>query len=757
MIHFSQSNQFRFFLVRCWINSVLLLVLFLFEGCNGQREDPNNFDFESLDSLNQPLGWKLNHQGATKYTLDESIKQHGNQSIRISRNPGDSSFGSCSREIPISSDISKITFTGYLKAANIADGRASLWIRIEDLNGNVLFFDNMSQNPVREASDWRAYSISHSITTSQPLRCFLGILFTGSGEIWADNLKLTLERDSINKHNYDSEINKASESLNKTISDSQIKSLKNLCMVWGFLKYYHPAVGKYKYSWDSVLFRLIPSIISSSTRNSGSDALETFINSLGPVASCNNCSSLNPRNNKFPPYYNDLFGNNDISPILKQKLRFIRDNHLTDTNNPYFQLAQNVRNPLFDNEVDYATDPYPESALRFLALCRYWNIIQYMYPYRYLINENWGQVLSDFIPRFINSSNKSEYLLTNLELIGKIHDSHASINVNQILDSLKGDHILPIKTCFAEGKLVVTGFRKDSFDGKDQIAIGDVIKTIDNTSIDLLVKRFIPYTPASNYETQLFYLSSENGFLLRSNVINSTISIIHNGRTKTIDVERISLKSPSLLHEDLGTINKPAYSVLNGNIGYINPSKLLESDFDILKKTLSTTRGIIIDLRCYPLSPMPYVYGSWFKKFPSPFVRFSTNNAQMPGLFQYGMAVSNGDLEKSDTSFYQGQLVILVNAATLSQAEFTAMALSSTPNSIIVGSQTAGADGNVSSFTLPGNIQTRISGIGVCYPDLSETEGIGLKIDIPVKRSVENIRRGKDEYLERAISIINKK
>jgi C-terminal processing protease CtpA/Prc len=76
---------------------------------------------------------------------------------------------------------------------------------------------------------------------------------------------------------------------------------------------------------------------------------------------------------------------------------------------------------------------------------------------------------------------------------------------------------------------------------------------------------------------------------------------------------------------------------------------------------------------------------------------------------------------------------------------------------MIVGSQTAGADGDVFSIVLPGNYRTRISGRGVYYPDGGETQRVVIVPDIKVKPTIEGIRNGKDEVLERAMEILSKK
>jgi C-terminal processing protease CtpA/Prc len=79
------------------------------------------------------------------------------------------------------------------------------------------------------------------------------------------------------------------------------------------------------------------------------------------------------------------------------------------------------------------------------------------------------------------------------------------------------------------------------------------------------------------------------------------------------------------------------------------------------------------------------------------------------------------------------------------------MALRTAPGAKVVGSATAGADGNVSNFALPGGLHTMISGIGVYYPDGKPTQRIGILSDIEAKPTLDGIRAGRDEVLEAAI------
>ncbi|HEU0125413.1 MAG TPA: S41 family peptidase, partial [Flavobacterium sp.] len=87
-------------------------------------------------------------------------------------------------------------------------------------------------------------------------------------------------------------------------------------------------------------------------------------------------------------------------------------------------------------------------------------------------------------------------------------------------------------------------------------------------------------------------------------------------------------------------------------------------------------------------------------------------------------------------------------------AEFTAMSIQTAPDVTIIGSQTAGADGNVCSFQIVKGFYTAFSGIGVFYPNKKETQRIGIVPDIEVKPTILGIQQGRDEILERAILFV---
>jgi C-terminal processing protease CtpA/Prc len=167
------------------------------------------------------------------------------------------------------------------------------------------------------------------------------------------------------------------------------------------------------------------------------------------------------------------------------------------------------------------------------------------------------------------------------------------------------------------------------------------------------------------------------------------------------------------------------------------------------------TKGIIVDMREYPSDSMSDKFVDYIKSPGSIFVKFSLVDYANPGTFIITDSVSSGSAMKSES--YGGKVVVIVNSDTQSHGEFATMALQSSSNVKVVGSQTAGADGNVTGIVLPGGIFTMISSIGIFYPDNSPTQGTGVKINFIVKPTIKGIIDRKDELLEKAISVLTDK
>ena len=147
-----------------------------------------------------------------------------------------------------------------------------------------------------------------------------------------------------------------------------------------------------------------------------------------------------------------------------------------------------------------------------------------------------------------------------------------------------------------------------------------------------------------------------------------------------------------------------------------------------------------------------YRFAQFFNPDARPFARFTAVDPTYPGQVLWKPPVMAG-LAKN-AAYFRGRVAILVDERTQSHAEFTVMALRTAPDNKVIGSQTAGADGNVTRFYLPGGIVSLFTGLGVYYPDGRPTQRVGIVPDIEVRPTLAGVRAGRDEVLERAIEYI---
>jgi C-terminal processing protease CtpA/Prc len=108
----------------------------------------------------------------------------------------------------------------------------------------------------------------------------------------------------------------------------------------------------------------------------------------------------------------------------------------------------------------------------------------------------------------------------------------------------------------------------------------------------------------------------------------------------------------------------------------------------------------------------------------------------------------------SNKARYRGQTVLLVDERTGSLAEHTGLLFKAANATTIIGSQTMGANGDISTVVLPGGILVNFTGQAVQWPNGRQLQRIGLQPDIVVRPTVTGIRAGKDEVLDRAIRFI---
>jgi hypothetical protein len=410
-------------------------LLFFVTACNAQDSiKVFNLDFEqNLNKNELPDDWIK--WGTSDYSTqsDTSIKYSGNYSVVINPLPSSEgkSFGSVAYLLPANYNASSITLTGYMKTENVSDGFAGLLLRVDGASEPIAF-DNMQNRNIQGTNDWTQYEITLPFST-EAKKIFVAGILVGKGKAWFDKFEVFLdgknitEVEQVTKETLTAELDKEFDFGSyidfNNLTEKQIENLYKVGKVWGFLKYYHPEIGKGSFNWDYELIRILPEAMSKENSTDINKIFKDQIEKLGEVAGRDTVDKV--KDIKLSPELDWLNDTEYLGAELSTSIKNIKDSRRT-VEHYYVGLTQGIGNPIFQNEKPYPNMKYTDDGLKLISLFRYWNMIQYYFPYKNLIDENWDEVLKTFIPKIVSANDELSYKLTLLELIGKVNDTHAT-------------------------------------------------------------------------------------------------------------------------------------------------------------------------------------------------------------------------------------------------------------------------------------------------------------------------------------------
>jgi C-terminal processing protease CtpA/Prc len=697
-------------------------------------------NFETEQKGATPAGW--NGWPAGTVFLDQEIVHGGKWAARMERTDSSSGdFSGLAKTVPLDFAGQWIEIRGFLRSEGVT-GYFGLWAR-EDGSSPTLAFESMQKQQIKGTNDWKEYSIRLPVK-DEANRLTFGVLVGGAGKVWADDLQVLVDgkpvweaekrKRPLTPNDTDHEFDNTSGIKLESLTPVQIENLATLAKVWGFLKYHHPDVTSGKRQWDYALFRFMPTILAAPDRDTANAALVKWIDELGPVAKCDPCAKLKDDDLDLRSDVSWTSDSAHLGKELSLRLQSIRENRLPGKQF-YVSLYPNVGNPNFEHELGYAAIKPPDSGFQLLALFRYWNIIQYWSPNRVVMGSNWDAVLNSFIPKLAFAKDAVSYGQALLTLIAQVNDTHANLWSGLGVRPPMGACSLPVLLRFVDDQPVVIGGTVS--DLKD----GDVISSVDGVPVAELVQKWTPYYADSNQAARLRDISQtltrgdcDKPAVLRINRDNEMVSL-------TIPREKPVQRTGGRTHDLPGE----PFRFLSDEIGYVRLSGV--KDPAVFIRAAEKTKGLIIDIRNYPAQFVVFSLGELLVDRETPFARFTNGDLSNPGAFHWTPPL----MLRPREPHYKGKVVILIDEISQSQAEYTAMAFRAASGAVVIGSTTAGADGNVSQIPLPGGMNTMISGIGVFYPDKRPTQRIGIVPDKEVKPTIAGIRAGRDEVLEAAM------
>lgn len=521
--------------------------------------------------------------------------------------------------------------------------------------------------------------------------------------------------------------------------DAQVvENLDVLCRVWGYVKYHHPVFAGDKYNIDYELFELLPRI-AHADKAARNRVLAAWIDALGSYKAdkAKYDRLLAGRTCVTLP---DLGWTADTARLGRELCGRLQSLRYADrAGNRYVSFGEAGNMQMTPDES--IAGSLDDCGYRLLYLFRFWNLIEYYAPDRNITDRNWDEIPAAYIPQFICMSDRRPVW----SLLHELCDSHGRAFYNEQF----GNYALPVEVDYADGRVFVADAGSDC-----GLRRGDELLTVDGRDWKSVYGHVCRYTSVSNDAGARLFGAYALCLTTKDSV---EVVFVRRGLQHSIRCAAPLYRGFSRLRHarmsDPGNVR-----IIADSVGYMTALNYRKNDAERLMKQFAATKALIVDLRCYPDEFMPIDFvGRYFLPHDTPHVKWVLPTRILPGTFRIEddtLPAVPTPPSSENRDYYKGRVVVLVDGSTLSQPEYTAMAFQATPRCTVVGSQTAGADGDVSVIRLPGTDRLLFSGLGVFYPDGTDTQRTGVRIDIPVRITPEGLLAGRDEILEKALEII---
>lgn len=531
----------------------------------------------------------------------------------------------------------------------------------------------------------------------------------------------------------------------------QVERLKYLAKSWGLIKYYHPVVTSGELNWDSVLLSSIEPVQKASSKEAFNEIILKLLDAAGPLPSapavgfCLHDSVTHLSN--FDWTSEEVFEKHIQNQLrqLSERAVLFRSRYVSDSvDTRSLGYARFYEDPM-------ETADLSRVEIRLLALFRYWNVIEYFFPYKDLIEKDWDQVLETYIQRFVEADQVEEYYQELLKLSAEIRDGHANIPYHpELRKAFFGQFTVPFTVKLVEDQLIVNSVKSDTLCKMAGIRHGDLITKIEGKPFLDKFTALSPYLPNSN---QAFHNLEICRYILDGNTEHLKVEINRNGQALELEIKRYphaTIKTYQHREERI------PWQILPGKIGYAHMGKLKVDLLPTFFSDIRQTKGLILDFRHYPDWQIFHPFLSHFYREKKPFTLLQSQCLQKPGTYYWHLSENNLPDIQPSADRYQKPVVLLVNEHTWSFGEYFVMAMQVMNQVVTVGSQTAGVDGNQVGIDMPGGMRMFLSSLGIHYPDGGQAQRAGVRIDHHLEPKISDIKEKKDLLLDFALQLPNR-
>lgn len=384
-----------------------------------------------------------------------------------------------------------------------------------------------------------------------------------------------------------------------------------------------------------------------------------------------------------------------------------------------------------------------DRSTRLAAVVLAWNVFQHFYPYIDVVETDWSAMLKITLKAAAMDGDEREFLDTLRFMIAQLQDGHGYV----YHASYREDGYLPLVWDWIENKLVVTHVLPDKASAGIDLKPGDVILSIDGIPASRALSEVERLISAATPQFKRYRALTE----LRRVIIGEEIVLeVQDGEGGSREVrlegilpaKRLAEPRPPNLHE------------IRPGIFYVDISRLNDKVFLEALPDLERAAGIVFDFRGYPRTLNAVTFFSHLIENPVHSQQFHIPLVKVPDRKDLRFVRSGEWFIIARKPYLKAKKAFITDGRAISYAESCMGIVDHYKLGEIVGGPTAGTNGNVIPFALPGGYEIRWTGMKVLKHDGSQHHGVGILPTMPVSRTIKGVAEGRDELLERAVEAV---
>jgi hypothetical protein len=381
----------------------------------------------------------------------------------------------------------------------------------------------------------------------------------------------------------------------------------------------------------------------------------------------------------------------------------------------------------FDKPIDLS--------LRLGNVINVYNVFQHFYPYFDVVKVDWEIKLEEALSRSYNDRTGNDHLITLQKLTASLKDGHI-----RVWSDTMGTFVPPIAWEWIGNKLTITAV----YDASVGLEVGDEVLEIDGKGVANYFEEIYSRISAGTDGWLKYRAYSESLLGAKDSKILLGTKEGSFELTRNKDYYQGDREDP---------IKKSAFKEINDDVFYLNLDIVKMDKINNLLPELLKYKSIIFDLRGYPKGNHGLI---------SHLLKTKDTTAgwmQVPQIIFpdqeniIGWEKQGWMLETKEPYLGDKQIIFITDGRAISYAESYMGYIEGYELGTIIGQPTAGTNGNINPFKLPGGYSLNWTGMKVLKHDGSQHHGIGIIPDIYVSKTIEGIKKGKDEFLEKAIEL----